>query len=131
MWGTDANAPGDGLLPDRILGVRLTSPPIAYGTDTGFIDEKAISFDPLPLDGGNPLDPAEEPTGPLPQRPGGVIGKISDGIDAESARPARTELARALDSLGVISAQIDQDLSTYADAAGTAFTAEPMLVPVG
>ncbi|MFF0625138.1 DUF6603 domain-containing protein [Streptomyces sp. NPDC004296] len=127
LWGTSPN--GSELLPDRILGVRLVSPPVDYGTPTGFIDEKGISFDPIAPDGNQPLSAGEEASGAEPQRAGGVIEKISDGVDAPGTRETRAALAGALTSLGADLGDLGTDLSGYAHAAGTAFTASPMLVP--
>ncbi|GAA2613683.1 hypothetical protein Stube_26560 [Streptomyces tubercidicus] len=131
LWGEQADAPGDGLLPGRILGVRLVSPPVDHGTSTGFIDEKGLSFDPIAPDGNLPLSADEEAPGPVPQRPGGVIGTIAGGIDAPGTRTHRAALAEALTGLGAGAGPLDNDLSGYAHAAGTAFTAEPMVVPAG
>ncbi|MEU2288987.1 DUF6603 domain-containing protein [Streptomyces sp. NPDC013178] len=127
LWGTEPDASGDGIIPDKIIGMRLTSPPVAHGTSTGFLDEKAISFDPINPDGNQPLTTAEQPTGPELDRPGGVIAAIQDGIDTPATRTSRTALAQALTGLGVDLGALDTDLSNYARAAGTAFTAEPML----
>ncbi|MEV4443145.1 DUF6603 domain-containing protein [Streptomyces sp. NPDC049577] len=131
LWGERPDAPGDGLLPDRIIGVRLTSPPVDHGTSTGFIDERAIAFDPIAPDGNQPLSAAESPAGPVPQRPGTVIRTIRDGIDTAATRGNRAALVDALKRLGTDPGPVDNDLSGYARAAGTAFTAEPMLVPAG
>ncbi|MDH6117864.1 hypothetical protein ABH930_005279 [Kitasatospora sp. GAS204A] len=128
LWGQQADAPGDGIIHDRILGVRLTSPPVDHGTSTGFIDEKGISFDPINPDGNQPLSSGESATGPAPTRPGGVITAIQNGIDTTATRGNRTALAQALTALGANLGTLDTNLSAYADAAGTAFTAEPMLV---
>ncbi|MEE1754431.1 DUF6603 domain-containing protein [Streptomyces sp. SP18CS02] len=128
LWGQKADAPNDGIIPDRILGIRLTSPPVDHGTDTGFIDEEAISFDPINPDGNQPLSVAEPATGPTPTRPGGVIAAIQDGIDTAATSDHRTALAQALKDLGADLGTLDGDLGAYARAAGTAFTAEPMLV---
>lgn len=114
-----------------MLGVRLVSPPVKYGTSTGFIDEKGISFDPIAPDGRQPLSVGEDPSGAVPQRVGGVIEKIHDGIDADGTRSNRSALVDALGSLGVELGALDADLSGYARASGAAFTASPMLVPVG
>ncbi|GGN54794.1 hypothetical protein GCM10012285_47920 [Streptomyces kronopolitis] len=131
LWGEQPDAPGEGLIPGRILGVRLVSPPVDHGTSTGFIDEKGISFDPIAPDGDQPLSAGEEASGPVPRRPGGVIGKITGGIDTAGTRGNRAALAEALTRLGAGAGALDNDLSGYAHAAGTAFTAEPMLVPAG
>ncbi|MFJ4528584.1 DUF6603 domain-containing protein [Streptomyces nigrescens] len=131
LWGTSRDPGGDGLIPDRILGVRLISPPVDYGESTGFIDEKGISFDPIAPDGNQPLSAGEEPSGADPQRPGRVIEKIQDGIDATGTRSNRSALTSALGRLGSELGALDSDLSGYARAAGTAFTANPMLVPAG
>ncbi|MEW1675431.1 DUF6603 domain-containing protein [Streptomyces noursei] len=134
LWGTSPDGGGDGLLPERILGVRLVSPPVEYGTSTGFIDEKGISFDPIAPDGNQPLSAGEEASGAAPQRTSAVIGKITDreaGIDGAGTRSNRLALADALASLGADLGALDVDLSGYAQAAGTAFTAHPMLVPAG
>ncbi|CQR59532.1 Transcriptional Activator SRCAP-Like Protein [Streptomyces leeuwenhoekii] len=128
LWGEQADAPNDGIIPDRILGIRLTSPPVDYGTDTGFIDEEAISFDPINPDGNVPLYAGEPATGAVPTRPGGVIAAIHGGIDTFTTRDNRATLAQALAGLGAGLGTLDGDLSAYAQAAGTAFTAEPMLV---
>lgn len=129
LWGTSAGGGGDGLLPDRVLGARLVSPPVKYGANTGFIDEKGISFDPMAPDGNQPLSADEAPSGARPQRTCEVIGKIQDGIDAAGTRGNRSALISALEGLGVELGPLDADLSGYARAAGTAFTAHPMLVP--
>ncbi|MEV7121242.1 DUF6603 domain-containing protein [Kitasatospora griseola] len=129
LWGTSPNGGGDGLLPDRILGVRLVSPPVEYGTSTGFIDEKGISFDPIAPDGNQPLSAGEAPYGAQPQRTDAVIGTIHDGIDTAGTRASRSALVDALEGLGAELGALDTDLSRYAHAAGTAFTAQPMLVP--
>lgn len=131
LWGEQADAPNDGIIPDRILGMRLTSPPVDHGTSTGFLDEKAISFDPINPDGNLPLTTAESATGPKPTRPGRVIAAIQDGIDTTATRTNRTALAQALTGLGTDLGSLDSNLSGYANAAGTAFTAEPMLVAAG
>ncbi|MFE3991474.1 DUF6603 domain-containing protein [Streptomyces goshikiensis] len=128
LWGQRPDAPNDGIIPDRILGIRLTSPPVDHGTSTGFLDEKAISFDPINPDGSQPLSAGEPATGPVPTRPGGVIAAIQNGIDTTATRGNRTALAQALKGLGTDLGILDADLSGYANAAGTAFTAEPMLV---
>ncbi|MEZ0026505.1 hypothetical protein P3T36_003034 [Kitasatospora sp. MAP12-15] len=130
LWGQRADAPNDGIIPDRILGVRLTSPPVDHGTSTGFIDEHGISFDPINPDGNQPLSSSEPVTGPLPTRPrpGDVIAAIQSGIDTATTRGNRTALAQALTGLGANLGALDTNLSAYANAAGTAFTAEPMLV---
>ncbi|MEV0416087.1 DUF6603 domain-containing protein [Streptomyces sp. NPDC050448] len=127
LWGQQPDAPNDGIIADRILGMRLTSPPVDHGTSTGFLDEKAISFDPINPDGNQPLS-GEDATGPEPTRPGGVIATIQDGIDTTATRSNRTALAQALAGLGADLGVLDTDLSSYAHSAGTAFTAEPMLV---
>ncbi|OEJ35352.1 hypothetical protein BGK67_00285 [Streptomyces subrutilus] len=127
LWGRQPDASGDGIIPDRILGIRLTSPPVDHGTSTGFLDEQAISFDPINPDGNQPLS-GEPATGPVPTRPGAVIAAIQDGIDTIATRNNRTALAQALTTLGAPLGVLDTDLSAYAHAAGTSFTAEPMLV---
>lgn len=128
LWGRQPDAPNDGIIPDRILGIRLTSPPVDHGTSTGFLDEQAISFDPINPDGNQPLSAGEGAAGAVPTRPGGVIAAIQDGIDTPATRANRTALDRALKALGTDLGILDTDLSGYAHAAGTAFTAEPMLV---
>jgi hypothetical protein len=125
LWGERADAPGDGLIRDRIIGIRLVSPPVDHGTSTGFIDEEGIGFDPLAPDGNQPLSASEEESGRLPLRPGGVIGKIQDGIGRNGDR---AHLVTALGTLGIELGPLDADLSAYASAAGTAFTADPMLI---
>ncbi|MFF4174208.1 DUF6603 domain-containing protein [Streptomyces sp. NPDC001744] len=130
LWGQQPDAPNDGIIPDRILGMRLTSPPVDHGTSTGFLDERAISFDPINPDGNQPLS-GEPATGPVPSRPGGVIAAIRDGIDTLATRDHRAALAQALTGLGANLGTPDTDLSAYAQAAGTAFTAEPMLIAAG
>ncbi|MEU9472200.1 DUF6603 domain-containing protein [Streptomyces avermitilis] len=130
LWGTQPDGGGDGVIPDRILGVRLVSPPVDHGTSTGFIDEQAISFNPGNPGGLLPLSASEVPAGVVPVRqPGQVIAVIQSGIAAPATRDARTSLVEALASLGTDLGALDSDLSAYAHAAGTAFTAEPMLVP--
>ncbi|MFF3763935.1 DUF6603 domain-containing protein [Streptomyces sp. NPDC001922] len=130
LWGERPDAPGEGLIPDRILGVRLVSPPVDHGTSTGFLDELGLGFDPIAPDGNQPLQ-EEDATGPVPQRPGGVIRTIQEGVDTAGTRANRAALADALKGFGAGLGSLDADLSAYARAAGTAFTAEPMLVPAG
>ncbi|MEU9402800.1 DUF6603 domain-containing protein [Streptomyces sp. NPDC048242] len=129
LWGREADASGEGLIPDRLLGIRLTSPPVDFGTSTGFIDEQGISFDPISPDGNLPLSAQEQPAGPVPLRPGGVIDAIHDGIDADATKTHRAALVEDLTGLGFDLGALDTDLSAYAQAVKTAFTAEPMLVP--
>ncbi|MFJ7280710.1 DUF6603 domain-containing protein [Kitasatospora sp. NPDC098663] len=132
LWGTAA--PGtlpDGerqLLKDQLTGVSLTSPAPRHGTSTGYIDENALKFDPIYPDGDQPLDPNAGPVGAVPQRPGNVIATIAETIAAAEQSDARTRLADHLTELGLDLGPLDSDLSGYAHAARTAFTAEPMLV---
>ncbi|MFE3776168.1 DUF6603 domain-containing protein [Streptomyces sp. NPDC059122] len=127
LWGRDTG--GDELLRDRILGVKLASPPVDNGTDTGFIDEKAISFDPVRPDGNQPLDRTQAAVGPVPQRTTGVISKISTAVNASTVRTQRAALSEAVKNLGVDLGPVDNDLTAYAGCAATAFTAEPLLIP--
>ncbi|WP_405843150.1 hypothetical protein OG528_31945 [Streptomyces platensis] len=131
LWGAAPDSSGEGLIGNQVLGVRLVSPPVEHGTSTGFIDEQGLGFDPIAPDGNEPLAAGEGASGPVPLRPGGVIGKIQDAIDTSGSRSSRAALADALQSLGADLGVLDGDLSAYAHAAGTAFTAEPMLVPTG
>ncbi|MFD5435692.1 DUF6603 domain-containing protein [Kitasatospora sp. NPDC127067] len=129
LWGQEPDTPDDGIIPKRLLGIRLTSPPVDHGASTGFLDENAISFGPINPDGNQPLS-GEAATGPVPARPDdvNVIEVIQDGIDTPAIRSSRTALAQALTGLGADLGALDTDLSGYAHAAGTAFTAEPMLI---
>jgi hypothetical protein len=135
LWG--AGRPGglpagDGhLVKDRLVGLQLASPAPRHGTSTGYMDEKALAFDPVKPDGIQPLDPAAGPAGASPQRPpdGGVIAAIAATIAAPGQEAARARLAGQLRELGLRLGVLDTDLSRYARAAQTAFTAEPMLVP--
>ncbi|MFJ7275535.1 DUF6603 domain-containing protein [Kitasatospora sp. NPDC098663] len=135
LWGT--SAPGtlpDGerqLLQDQLTGVSLASPAARHGTSTGYLDEKALAFDPMHPEGNQPLDPAAGPVGAAPQRPGGVIATIAATIAAPAQTAARTRLADQLTTFGLDLGPLDSDLSGYAHAARTAFTAEPMLVTTG
>ncbi|WP_019927403.1 DUF6603 domain-containing protein [Nocardia sp. BMG111209] len=132
LWG--AGSPGrlpsgDGhLVADQLLGVQFTSPAPRYGTSTGFIDEQAIDFDTVAPDGEQPLDPAADPVGAVPRRPGRVIATIAATVAAEPQAGARRRLAAQLSAAGFDLGELDSDLSGYARACRTAFTAEPMLV---
>ncbi|MFF3002341.1 DUF6603 domain-containing protein [Kitasatospora sp. NPDC057940] len=132
LWGTSAQGTlPDGeqqLVKDQLTGVSLSSPANRHGTSTGYMDEKALAFDPIYPDGNQPLDPAAGPVGAVPRRPGGVIAAIADTIAAGAQTTARTRLADQLTALGLDLGALDSDLSGYAHAARTAFTAEPMLV---
>jgi hypothetical protein len=132
LWGTSARGTlPDGkrqLLKDQLTGVSLSSPAPRHGTSTGYIDENALKFDPIYPDGSQPLDPAADPVGAVPQRPGGVIATIAATIAADAQTTARTHLADQLAALGLDLGPLDESLSCYAHAARTAFTAEPMLV---
>ncbi|WP_051825560.1 DUF6603 domain-containing protein [Kitasatospora aureofaciens] len=132
LWGTSAQGTlpdGDKqVLKDQLTGVSLSSPAARHGTSTGYIDEKALAFDPIYPDGRQPLDPDAGPEGTVPQRPGGVIATIADTVAAGPQTTARARLAGQLTALGLELGPLDSDLSGYARAARTAFTAEPMLV---
>ncbi|MGH3898536.1 MAG: DUF6603 domain-containing protein, partial [Pseudonocardiaceae bacterium] len=135
LWGSGSSGTlpsGDGhLVPDQLIGVEFTSPASSYGTSTGFIDEKAIAFDPIAPQGIQPLDPAAPPAGAIPQRPGDidVIDRIATTIAAPAQRDARNTLTRQLTALGFDLGSLDDDLSEYSRVCRTAFTAAPMLVP--
>lgn len=133
LWGAGAGTtlPADGaqLVPDQLTGVRLASPPLRNGTSTGYISEQALAFDPVAPDGLQPLDPAAVPVGAIPGRPAGVIATIAATVNAPGQATARGQLAGVLGGLGLDLGPLDNDLSAYARAAQTAFTAEPMLVP--
>jgi uncharacterized protein DUF6603 len=131
LWGTGATGTlpsGDGhLVKNQLLGVQLSSPAPRYGNSTGYIDEKALAFDPVAPDGAQPLDPAAGQVGASPQRPagGGVIAIIAATI---AAQDTRTRLAGQLEALGLRLCPVNNDLSKYASHCETAFTAEPMLI---
>ncbi len=134
LWGTGTGntlpaRDGDQLIPDQLTGVSLASPPLRNGTSTGYISEEALKFDPIYPDGRQPLDPDAVPVGAVPGRPSGVITTIATTVAAAAQTAARAQLAAALTGLGLDLGQLDNDLSAYARAAQTAFTAEPMLVP--
>lgn len=122
-------APEGHLVKDRLVGVRLTSPAPRHGTSTGYMDENALAFDPVAPDGAQPLDPGAQPVGAVPQRPGNAIATIAATVAAPAQTAARSRLAAQLATLGLDLGTVDGDLSRYALAAQTAFTAEPMLVP--
>ncbi|WP_323178866.1 DUF6603 domain-containing protein [Streptomyces sp. NBC_00568] len=133
LWGAGSSnmlpAPGEQVVPDELTGATLMSPGPDYGNDTGYITEQTFAFDPIDPDGIQPLDPDASRVGPVPRRPGGVIRTITDTVAASAQKTARSELAAALTSLGFSLGALDEDLSAHAQAAETAFTAEPMLVP--
>ncbi|WP_431962258.1 DUF6603 domain-containing protein [Nocardia sp. bgisy134] len=132
LWGSgstgDLPAGDDHLVKNQLLGVQFTSPAPRYGTSTGFIDEEALDFDTVAPDGSQPLDPAAGPVGAVPQRPGNVIATIASTVAASAQADARRRLAGQLAALGFDLGEVDSDLSAYARACQTAFTAEPMLV---
>ncbi|WP_447009063.1 DUF6603 domain-containing protein [Saccharothrix sp. DSM 118769] len=135
LWGTGTGTTlptGDGhLIKDQLVGIRLASPPLRNGTSTGYIGEDALAFDPIRPNGPRPLDPDAPPTGAVPRRPagGGVIRRIVDTVAADRQVEARERLAGRLADAGLDLGLLDNDLSAYSRAAGTAFTAEPMLAP--
>ncbi|MFF3863312.1 DUF6603 domain-containing protein [Streptomyces sp. NPDC002209] len=134
LWGTGTGRTlprrdGDQLIPDQLTGVRLASPPLRNGNSTGYISEDALKFDPIYPDGVEPLDPAADRVGAILERPDGVIATIAATVAAPAQTAARSRLADALTGVGLDLGQLDNDLSAYALAAQTAFTAEPMLVP--
>ncbi|MHB6910350.1 DUF6603 domain-containing protein [Streptomyces sp. DB-54] len=133
LWGTGRGdtlpAPGEQVIPDQLTGAMLSSPGPEYGNDTGYIGEDALAFGPIEPDGIQPLDPDAQPVGPVPRRQSGVIGTIARTVAAPAQNSARTQLTQALTGLGLDLGALDTDLSAHRDAAETAFTAEPMLVP--
>ncbi|PJN32221.1 hypothetical protein CG747_43915 [Streptomyces sp. CB02959] len=133
MWGTGRGdtLPGSGeqVIPNQLTGATLSSPGPEYGNDTGYIGEDALEFDPIERDGVQPLDPNAQPVGPVPRRQSGVIGTIARTVAAPAQNSARAQLTQALTGLGLDLGALDTDLSAHRDAAETAFTAEPMLVP--
>ncbi|MEZ0095066.1 DUF6603 domain-containing protein [Streptacidiphilus sp. EB129] len=133
LWGTGRGTtlpgPGEQVIPDQLTGATLSTPDADYGNDTGYIGEDALAFDPIDPDGVQPLDPDARPVGPAPRRRAGVIGIIARTVAAPAQNSARTQLTQALTGLGLDLGALDTDLSAHKDAAETAFTAEPMLVP--
>ncbi|MFE5326045.1 DUF6603 domain-containing protein [Embleya sp. NPDC056575] len=128
-WGDSGD--GGELIPEQVIGIELASPPVDNGTDTGFIDEEGISFDPVTPPGIQPLDPAATPVGPVPQRPSrSVVDIIATGVNTPTVKDRRNALLDAAENLGLFDrGPVDTDLTAYASAAGTAFTADPMLIP--
>ncbi|MER7987688.1 DUF6603 domain-containing protein [Streptomyces noursei] len=133
LWGTGRGdvlpAPGEQTIPDQLVGAVLSSPAPEYGNDTGYIGEDALEFDPIDPDGVQPLDANAQPVGPVPQRRTGTIGTIRRTVAAQAQNDDRAQLTAALSGLGFELGPLDEDLTAHADAAETAFTAEPLLVP--
>ncbi|MET8298751.1 DUF6603 domain-containing protein [Streptomyces sp. NPDC005180] len=133
LWGTGSGntlaSPGEQVIPNQLTGAKLSSPGPQYGIDTGYIGEDALKFDLIDPDGVQPLDPDAQPVGPVPLRQDGAIGIIARTVAAPAQNSARAQLAQALTGLGLGLGALDTDLSAHADAAESAFTAEPMLVP--
>ncbi|WP_157955253.1 DUF6603 domain-containing protein [Streptomyces noursei] len=133
LWGAGRGntlpGRGDQTLANQLVGTALTSPAPDYGNDTGYIGENALAFDPIDPDGVQPLDADAEPVGPEPERRAGSISVIARTVAATAQNTARADLTKALTGLGLDLGQLDADLSAHADAADTAFTAEPLLVP--
>ncbi|PZG30773.1 hypothetical protein C1I98_30965, partial [Spongiactinospora gelatinilytica] len=136
LWGAGSPSSlppaGTQLIRNQLTGVELASPAADNGADTGYISAEHLTFDPLEP-GVLPLDPNARPIGPIPVRlPGGqAIDRICTTVDATNQRSARAALVSALAAAGVDVGAVDRDLSGYARAAESAFTAAPLLVPVG
>ncbi|MFJ6019981.1 DUF6603 domain-containing protein [Nocardiopsis alba] len=128
--GSTLPAPGGQVVPDRLTGVGLTSPPVAHGTTTGYIDEEALKQHALDPDGPQPLDPSAAPTGPVSVYREGTAATIRDTV-ASATRSERDALADALAGLGFDLGDRDVELPGYAREATVAFTREPLLVPAG
>ncbi|WP_431887886.1 DUF6603 domain-containing protein [Nocardiopsis alba] len=127
--GSTLPAPGEQVV-DGLTGIELTSPPVAHGTTTGYIDEGALKQHALDPDGPQPLDPEAEPTGPIPVHRDGTAATIRDTV-ASATRAERDALADALTGLGFDLGARDVELPGYAREAAVAFTREPLLVPTG
>ncbi|WP_435110272.1 DUF6603 domain-containing protein [Nocardiopsis synnemataformans] len=128
--GSTLPAPGDQVVPDRLTGVELTSPPVTHGTTTGYISERALAHTTLVPDGPQPLDPEASPDGPAPVYRQGTAATIRDTVDS-ATRSERDALADALTGLGFDLGDRDVELPGYACEAAVAFTREPLLVPAG
>ncbi|MER6252973.1 DUF6603 domain-containing protein [Streptomyces sp. NPDC001584] len=131
LWDDTGDPEHGGGQRQHLTGVTLTSPAPDYGTSTGYIGEDTFKFDPIYPQGKVPLKATDVPLVPAPTRPGGVIGRIADGVDTAASRTARTKLHTLMGALGLDTEGAKSDLPGYARNMTGYFTAEPLLVPAG
>ncbi|MYQ96778.1 hypothetical protein GTY20_38935 [Streptomyces sp. SID4946] len=131
MWDKSGDPEhGDGQV-QYLTGVTLSSGDPDYGGSTGYIGENTFKFDPVYPYGVAPLGAGDRPLVPAPTRPGGVVGRIQETVDAAGQRAARAKVHALMDGLGLDTGGAKAELPGYADMVTAVFTAEPLLVPAG
>ncbi|MDX3847641.1 DUF6603 domain-containing protein [Streptomyces europaeiscabiei] len=130
LWGKPLAKPGDALdgdqlLENRLTGLRITLPKPDYGTDTGPVTSKALSYEGLP-DGRMPLR-VSDPAGPEPRADRQSVRTIVDTVAADTVKDRRTAALGALARLGAgPGADTDSPLTGYAALAGRSLTTPPL-----
>lgn len=130
LWGTGTGAaldPGDAqLVTGQLTGLTLSAPAPATGWSGGPINaEQVLGTVQIQPGGGIPLAPNAHPVGPVPAR-GNAVAAISGQIAGPAASAARHAIYQALLGLGSTLAP-DGAVGLFAQNAGTAFAAEPLL----
>ncbi|WP_405892854.1 hypothetical protein OG272_06760 [Streptomyces sp. NBC_00104] len=130
LWGKPLAKPGDALdgdqlLENRLTGLRITLPKPDYGTDTGPVTSKALSYEGLP-DGRMPLR-VSDPAGPEPRADDQSVRTIVDTVAADTVKDRRTAVLSTLARLGAgPGADTDSPLTGYAALAGRSLTTPPL-----
>lgn len=130
LWGKPLAKPGDALdgdqlLENRLTGLRITLPAPDYGTDTGPVTSKALSYEGLP-DGRMPLR-VSDPAGPEPRADDGSVRTIVDTVTDPTVKGRRTAVLSTLTRLGAgPGADTDSPLTGYAALAGRSLTTPPL-----
>jgi hypothetical protein len=130
LWGSGGCAnPIAGeqqLIEDQLVGLTITAPAPVNGYTPGNIDiNEALRYDPLEP-GTNPLRSGLQPSGPVPAPGDRTIALIAKVMDPD-VKANRDGIFNSLTSLKVNRGANDS-LADLAAAAGTLFSAEPLLI---
>ncbi|WP_050503084.1 DUF6603 domain-containing protein [Streptomyces monomycini] len=126
LWGPPGEPGlGEGLLPGRLVGLRVEVPDPSTGDEVGPISTEALGVEALP-EGRMPLRDAA-PAGPGPAADPASPRLIADTLAASGVTARRTAVHDALGRWG--HAQADGALDKYAARAQTTLTDAPLVLP--
>jgi len=121
------------VVPNQIVGVSVTVNPPDIGGSAGPIDVAVnLSGTNLELTGATlAVNNGAQPAGDVPVVSSTTVSTIADpngGIAASSTQSARNAIFAALQSLGYAPATNNDAMTNFANDAGCAFAAEPLIV---
>jgi hypothetical protein len=132
LWGVGPRSElfdaDEQLVPDQLVGFELRSPETALGATPGVIAADNLVADVLSPTGTLPIQPGQDPEGPIAETADNSIETIETTIASQDGSTARAQLFAALQDLGV-DPLTNQDMQPFANVAGSLFTTEPLIVP--